>query len=133
MDLASLDLSKFSENCATLHVQHPITTENMVDENGQDVTITLLGMESSIAQRITKARAQKHLNARKSKQDLDEMRQFTISLLSKLVTASHGFTEDGVPIDLADEATAIRIFTKYSWLREQVDEFLMDRANFYKA
>lgn len=133
MDLANLDLSKRSENQAVLTVQHPITTEDMVDDEGNPVTITLLGMESAIAKRMTKARAQKQLNSRKSKQDLDEMREFTINLLSKLVVASSGFKEHGIEIDLADESTAVRIFTQYAWLREQVDEFLMDRANFYKA
>lgn len=133
MDLANLDLSKRSENQAVLTVQHPITTEDMVDDQGNLVTITLLGMESAIAKRMTKARAQKQLNSRKSKQDLDEMREFTINLLSKLVVASSGFKENGIEIDLADESTAVRIFTQYAWLREQVDEFLMDRANFYKA
>lgn len=133
MDLANLDLSKKSENQATLIVLHPITMEEMVDSNGDAVTITLLGMESAIAKRITHARAQRQINTRKSKQDLNEMREFTINLLSKLIVSSHGFNEDGVAIDLADEATAVRVLTQYSWLREQIDEFLMDRANFYKA
>lgn len=133
MDLANLDLSKNAEIEAVLHVVHPISLEEQFDDNGNPVTITVLGMESSIAKRIGKARAQKQLNSRKNKQDLDEIKKFSISLLAKLTVASSGFKENGIEINLADNNEAIRVYNQYSWLRDQLDEFIMDRANFYKA
>ena len=134
MDLANLDFGKNSEITATMTVVHPITGEEMFQEDGVTaVTVTLLGMESSIAKRITKARAQKQLNKRNQKVDLDEAREFTISLQAKLITASSGLKENCQDLDLTDQATAIDVLTRYSWLREQIDEFITDRANFYKA
>ena len=133
MDLASLDFGKNPEITAVMNVIHPITGEEMFQEDGTHVTVTLLGMESSIAKRIIKARAQKQLNKRNQKVDLDEAREFTISLQAKLITASQGLTENGQDLDLTDQATAIDVLTRYSWLREQIDEFIADRANFYKA
>lgn len=133
MDLANLDLSKNAEIEAVLHVVHPISLEEQFDDNGNPVTITVLGMESSIAKRIGKARAQKQLNSRKNKQDLDEIKEFSISLLAKLTVASSGFKENGIEVNLADNNEAIRVYNQYSWLRDQLDEFIMDRANFYKA
>lgn len=133
MDLANLDLSKNAEIEAVLHVVHPISLEEQFDDNGNPVTITVLGMESSIAKRIGKARAQKQLNSRKNKQDLDEIKEFSISLLAKLTVASSGFKENGIEVNLADNSEAIRVYNQYSWLRDQLDEFIMDRANFYKA
>lgn len=134
MDLASLDFGKNPEITATMVVVHPITGEEMFQDDGvTPVTVTLLGMESSIAKRITKARAQKHLNKRSQKVDLDEAREFTIGLQAKLITASQGLKENGQDLDLTDQATAIDVLTRYNWLREQIDEFITDRANFYKA
>lgn len=133
MDLASLDFGKNPEITAVMNVIHPITGEEMFQEDDTPVTITLLGMESSIAKRVTKARAQKQLNKRNQKVDLDEAREFTISLQAKLITASQGLTENGQDLDLTDPATSVDVLTRYSWLREQIDEFITDRANFYKA
>ena len=133
MDLANLDFGKNPEITAVMTVIHPITSEEMFQEDGTPVTVTLLGMESSVAKRVTKARAQKQLNKRNQKVDLDEAREFTISLQAKLITASSGLKENGVDLDLTDQATAIDVLTRYSWLREQIDEFITDRANFYKA
>lgn len=134
MDLANLDFGKNPEITAVMTVIHPITGEEMFQEDGvTPVTITLLGMESSVAKRITKARAQKQLNKRNQKVDLDEAREFTISLQAKLITASQGLKENSQDLDLTDQATAIDVLTRYNWLREQIDEFITDRANFYKA
>lgn len=133
MDLANLDFGKNPEITAVMTVIHPITGEEMFQEDDTPVTVTLLGMESSVAKRVTKARAQKQLNKRNQKVDLDEAREFTISLQAKLITASSGLKENGQDLDLTDQATAIDVLTRYSWLREQIDEFITDRANFYKA
>ena len=134
MDLANLDFGKNPEITAVMAVIHPITGEEMFQDDGvTPVTVTLLGMESSVAKRITKARAQKQLNKRNQKVDLDEAREFTISLQAKLITASQGLTENGQDLDLTDHATSVDVLTRYSWLRGQIDEFITDRANFYKA
>ena len=133
MDLSGLDFGQQSENVADMIVVHPVTQEEMYTEDGQPVTITLMGMESAVAKRMTKARAQKQLNSRKNKVDIDEARSFTISLQAKLITKSFGLKENGVDIDLTDNDTAVDVLTRFSWLREQIDEFVTDRANFYKA
>lgn len=134
MDLANLDFGKNPEITAVMNVIHPITGEEMFQDDGvTPVTVTLLGMESSVAKRITKARAQKQLNKRNQKVDLDEAREFTISLQAKLITASQGLTENGQDLDLTDHVTSVDVLTRFNWLREQIDEFITDRANFYKA
>lgn len=133
MDLANLDFSNSGEIAATLTLVHPVTQEELVDENENPVTITILGMDSAIAKRLAKARAQKQLNSRKQKIDIDEARQYTIGLLAKLIQSSSGLKENGVELDLSDADTAIDVLTRFSWLREQLDEFVTDRANFYKA
>lgn len=133
MDLSGLDFSNQAENTAVLHIVHPVTLEEMYTDENEAVTITLLGMDSAVAKRITKARAQKQLNARKQKIDLDEAREFSTGLLSKLIVSSVGLKEGGIDLDLSDNQTAVDVLTRFTWLREQIDEFVTDRANFYKA
>lgn len=133
MDLAGLDFNQQSENVADMVVVHPVTLEEMYTDEGKPVTITLMGTESAIAKRITKARAQKQLNSRKNKVDIDEARAFTISLQTKLITGSHGLTENGQELNMTDADTATDVLTRFTWLREQIDEFVTDRSNFYKA
>lgn len=133
MDLAGLDFSTKSENFADMIVIHPVTQEEMVAADGQPVTITLLGMESAVAKRMTKARAQKQLNSRKNKVDIDEARAFTTSLQAKLIVKSHGLAENGQELDMTDPSVATDVLTRFSWLREQIDEFVTDRGNFYKV
>lgn len=133
MDLAGLDFSEKSENFADMIVIHPVTQEEMISPDGEFVTITLLGMESAVAKRMTKARAQKQLNARKNKIDIDEARAFTTSLQAKLIVKSHGLMENGQELDMTDPSVAVDVLTRFSWLREQIDEFVTDRGNFYKV
>ena len=133
MDLAGLDFSAKSENFADMIVIHPVTQEEMIGPDGEFVTITLLGMESAVAKRMTKARAQKQLNARKNKIDIDEARAFTTSLQAKLIVKSHGLMENGQELDMTDPSVAVDVLTRFSWLREQIDEFVTDRGNFYKV
>ena len=133
MDLAGLDFSEKSENFADMIVIHPVTQEEMTGPDGEFVTITLLGMESAVAKRMTKARAQKQLNARKNKIDIDEARAFTTSLQAKLIVKSHGLMENGQELDMTDSSVAVDVLTRFSWLREQIDEFVTDRGNFYKV
>lgn len=133
MDLAGLDFSAKSENFADMIVIHPVTQEEMTGADGEPVTITLLGMESAVAKRMTKARAQKQLNARKNKIDIDEARAFTTSLQAKLIVKSHGLMENGQELDMTNPEVAVDVLTRFSWLREQIDEFVTDRGNFYKV
>ncbi len=133
MDLAGLDFSEKSENFADMIVIHPVTQEEMIGPDGEFVTITLLGMESAVAKRMTKARAQKQLNARKNKIDIDEARAFTTSLQAKLIVKSHGLMENGQELDMTNPKVAVDVLTRFSWLREQIDEFVTDRGNFYKV
>lgn len=133
MDLSQFDLSTTAAAAAVMTVQNPITSEDMYDADGNPVTITLLGMESDVAKRVTKARAQKQLNQRKQKIDIDEARAFTISLQCKLIVASSGLSDNGTPLDMTNPQVAQEVLTKYSWLREQIDEFVTDRSNFYKG
>jgi len=133
MDLAKLNLTEQANLGATMEVVHPITGEPLLDSNGEKVTITLLGVDSTVMRQAMSDRAKKQLAA-KSKQSisLDEAEKMSAELLAKITLSWSGLTENGQPIEFS-YANAVDLYTKYSWIRQQVDSFTTDRANFYKA
>lgn len=133
MDLAKLDLTEHANNGATMDVMHPITGEQLLDANGFPVTVTLLGADSTKMRQEMSDRAKRQLAKKpQSIQTIDEAEKLSAELLATITVGWSGFVENGEAIECNRE-NAIRLYTKYSWLRQQIDAFTTDRANFYKA
>lgn len=131
MDLAKLDLTVSADEGSEMVVRHPITGADLLDRNGEVVKIVLLGSDSSALREEMKARARKQLN-RKTKIDIDEAVKSSAEMLAVCTLSWSGIEENGEMLT-CDKETATRIYLKYPWLREQVDAFVSDRENFYKA
>lgn len=134
MDLAKLDLVEHANKGAVMEVMHPITGENLLDREGRAVTITLLGADSSQMRNEMSDRARKQLAKKQTKQimSIDDAESASAELLSAITVSWSGIEENGEPIQCNRE-NAKTIYTKYSWLRLQVDSFVSDRSNFFKA
>ena len=133
MDLAKLDLTEHANNGATMDVMHPITGEPLLDANGFHVTVTLLGADSTKMRQEMSNRAKKQLASKnKPVNNIEEAEKLSAELLAVITVSWSGITENGQEIECNRE-NAINVYKKYSWLRQQVDAFTTDRANFYKA
>ena len=122
-DLATLDTSKVAEEGAELHVAHPATGEDL------GIKISLIGMDSKTFRDISKIRATASLKKKSRDIDLDQGEAESIDLLAKCTKGWEGITEDGIEVPFSYE-NAVKIYTKYLWLKEQVDRFIVDRSNF---
>lgn len=132
MDLNTLDLTVAADSGATMEVRHPVTDEVLVHD-GKPVTIDLLGSDSSVLRDAMKTRARKQLRAKKSPNfDIEEAERAGCELLATCTTGWYGLSENGVLIQFSKEK-ATELYLKYQWLRKQVDDFINDRENFYKA
>lgn len=133
MDLAKLDLTEHANVGSVMEVLHPITGELMLTTNGEPVTITLLGADSTKMRQEMSNRAKKQLAA-KSRQisSVDEAEKMSAELLATITVDWFGLSENGSEI-VCNYDNAVGVYKKYSWLRQQVDAFTTDRANFYKA
>jgi hypothetical protein len=49
--------------------------------------------------------------------------------MAKCTKGWSGITEGGVEVKFSYE-NAVKLYTKYLWLREQIDRFMADRSNF---
>lgn len=133
MDLAKLNLVEFANGSQKMNVVHPITENELLTSDGQQVYIEVLGADSSKMRDEMSARARKQM-AKRSNQilTLDEAEAASAELLAAITVNWFGIEENGVALECTKE-NAIMIYKKYSWLRLQVDSFVSDRANFYKA
>ncbi len=133
MDLNDLDVVKAADKGAETTVRHPVTDDVLLDKDGNPVVMFVLGSDSTVLRAAMKDRARKQLNARKTKQfDVDEAERLGSEMLAICITGWRGLSENGVEIPFSKEA-AIDLFMRYNWLRSQVDAFINERENFFKA
>lgn len=132
MDLLELDLTKSADAGATLEIRHPISDEVLTDKKGNPVTVTLLGSESSAFMNEMKARARKQMGKKVKQPSIEDTIRDSAEVLAACTVSWSGMTEGGEDLP-CDKATATRLYIKYTWLRQQVDEFIADRENFFKA
>ena len=134
MDLAKLDLTDHANNGAVMDVLHPISGELLKDSDNNNVTITLLGSDSTQMRNAMSNRAKQQLASKKPNQitTIDEAEQASAELLASVVVSWSGLEENGQPIECINR-NVVATLKKYSWLRLQIDQFVSDRSNFFKA
>lgn len=133
MDLAKLNLVEFANGSQKMRVVHPVTGDILTTNNGEEVYIELLGADSSKMRSEMSDRARKQIAKRNSTiSTIEEAEKASSELLAAITVSWFGIEENGQFLECTKE-NAIAIYTKYSWLRLQVDAFVSDRANFYKA
>ena len=134
MDLAKLDLTDHANNGAVMDVLHPLSGELLKDSDNNNVTITLLGSDSTQMRNAMSNRAKQQLASKKPNQitTIDEAEQASAELLASVVVSWSGLEENGQPIECINR-NVVATLKKYSWLRLQIDQFVSDRSNFFKA
>lgn len=121
-----------ADDGAVLNIVHP-ETEEVID----GMTITLLGQDSKLYRKIQLSKQQAALNRMaKGKKALDldaeKLSEDSIDDLVKLTTAWSGFVLDGKDLDCTPENVRA-VYSDWSWIKEQVQEFVGNRANFFRA
>jgi hypothetical protein len=127
MDLSQFDTSKTSEKGVELVIINPATLEET------DIKIRLAGTDSSYYRNQIKARAEQQLSKGQKKAttvDLDKSEREGCELLAACTLGWSGIEENGKAIDFSRDA-AVDVYMRHKWLREQVDRFVGDRANFF--
>lgn len=129
-DLSLLDSVAVANQGETLTLLHPATNEEL------DITITLMGSDSdeyrnTIKKRFEAAQRQAK-NKRNQEVDLDDAEQKSQELLAKMTLGWENLQMDGKSLKFTFEA-AKEIYSKFPWIREQVEKFVSDRSNFIKG
>jgi len=127
LDLGNLDTVETAEKGATLEVMHP--TDNVP----LGIAITLAGADSDLYQKTQNRTINKRAKRFRPGQSLsftvEEQEENTLNLLATCTLGWEGVVVDGEPLPYSKE-NAKELYRRFRWLREQVDAFIGDRANF---
>lgn len=124
-DFASRDVAAKAEEGAELEVLDPA--------NGEPVGafIILAGADSSAHRKATAAIAKRRMNGvkgfRAKSFDPEKFEAESIEVLAACTLGWKGVFLDGSPLACSRD-NAIMMYTRFPWLREQVDQFISDRA-----
>ena len=121
-----------ADDGAVLQITHPESEEII-----EGMAITLLGQDSKVYRKIQLAKQQAALNRiSKGKKavdfDAEKLAEDSIDDLVKLTVAWEGFTLDSKKLDCTPENVR-KVYNEWSWIKEQVSEFVADRANFFRT
>jgi hypothetical protein len=128
-----LDLSfyeKASEEGADLALKDP-AGKALLNGDGSTVTIKLAGVTSPRWTRAMDA-LQNKLIAAKEKQSAEDIRGNRCSLLAAATLGWHGIEVDGNPLEFS-EANAKKLYVRFRWVADQVDEFIAAKEHFLPA
>jgi len=132
MDLSTLSTNN-AETGAVMKLRHPLTDEVLLTDKGKEITITMLGADSSKYRKkqyeIQNARV-KSMMKNKDKKGFSFTENTVCELLASCVVGWHGIVYDGKELKHTEE-NALMLFKTMLWVREQVDEFVEDRTNFF--
>lgn len=123
-DFASRDVTAKAEEGAELEVLDP------VNGNPVGVFITLAGADSAVHRKATAAIANRRAKGGFRRNiNLDDLQTESIEVLARCTLGWSGVVLDGKDVPLSKEA-AVALYTRFPWLREQVESFISDRANY---
>ena len=123
-DLASLDSAAKAEDGAELEVLHPISGEKL------GIAIRLAGTDSAVHRKATTAIASRRTKGGFRRNiNLDDLQAESIEILARCTLSWSGVVLDGKDVPPSKEAAAA-LYTRFPWLREQVETFISDRANY---
>ena len=137
MDMSRLNLEVFAEKGATMELLHPVDNDVLTTEEngkGEPITISLLGSDSKAfknkSRELARRRVAKYQKSRNKSVDHTVSDEEASELLVACTTGWSGIVVDGEQVEFSEEA-AMDLYCKNSWIREQVDAFVGDRASFF--
>lgn len=126
-DFASRDVAAKAEEGAELEVLDPVTGEAV------GVYITLAGADSAVHRKALTAASKRRLNGQKGFRnkgwDPEKMQEESIEILATCTLSWKGVTLEGAALPCSRD-NAIKMYTRFPWLREQVEAFISDRSEY---
>lgn len=133
MDLSQLESINAAEEGAELELRSPVDGSPLFnDETGEPWTIRVLGMDSSRYQDVRHKLANRRLQKRGRggiKMTAQEIEAGDLELICEITLGWSGITLNKEPFEFT-KPNVRQLYTNWPWIREQVEEFIADRANF---
>lgn len=127
MNIDDLDTELSADGSAVLEVLDKAGAP-LADKDGTPVTITLLGKDSdAFKTRSNAIDNRRYAQGARLKLTAEALKADAASVLAKCTVAWTGITDD------CTYENAVRLYSRVTAIREQVDVFVGDRGNFSKA
>ena len=131
MDLSSIDLQAAAEQGEKMYLEHPVTGETVKDDDGNPMWIKVLGTDSKAYNRAVSRIASKRTRKGKGQITIEQQAENAADLLSELSVDWYVVIDGDTPKFSVEAAK--QLYIDHKWIRQQVDDFAGDRANFWKA
>ena len=125
MDLTQFDVVSPANEGVWMNLEHPVTGEPL------DVRIKLAGIDSDYYKKELRKQQNKKFKKGFRKLSAEELEADTIELLVACTLDWEGVELEGQALECNPENVR-KIYKRFPWIREQVDNFINDRANFLK-
>lgn len=137
MDLNKLDASKNMETGVDMILKHPETLEDLENDKGKKMTLTVVGTESTSRKKALRQQARELAAKRRGKrkpenvtdEELDKAEASALELIVCCISGWKNILIDGEDVKYSAEA-ARELLTRFPWIRDQVEEFVNDLGNF---
>lgn len=127
MDLATLDLTKASNDGAWITLKHPATGEELSGK------IKIVGKDSTKFTQLSEEFKRKTLDDMKSNktmaQRLENAQEQSDAILVACTLDWADMMLDGKDLPFG-EANVKMVYSRFVWIKEQIDVAIADRANF---
>jgi hypothetical protein len=133
-DLEALTTVSLSEQGAFLHLTHPGTGLKLNNGDGQPMGLLLRGKDSTVVAAKEREISQRRIDGalavgRRPRIDANSLNVDAIELLVAATKEVRNLVLRGQPVANTPQAFT-QLYTDFPWIREQVDTFIADRANF---
>jgi hypothetical protein len=127
IDLAALDVARPAEEGRPLALKHPVTGAVL-----PGWVLRVRGYDAQTYQQVSDDHQRRRLErlSRRQTPTVEELNAEALELAASLVAGwEDRFDLDGAPLPYSG-ANAARLFRRFGWIRQQVEQFAGDRANF---
>ena len=129
MDLSNL---KATQDAQSLELLHPSTGTVLKDDSGKAFTIDLLSSDTN-SYKSEFNKLMKAAREQKGEQTARDAEEKACDMLAKITVGCY-LVMEGKPLKFSAQAIKDLYFNpEFTWIREQVEAFIRDRANFIKA
>jgi len=125
MDLKELNITPKSNEGAWCTLEHPVTGEEL------DIQIKLAGTDSDIYRETIRKQINRRLKKGIKRLSLEETENENLELLVACTLDWKNVVYEGEPLECTPENVKF-IYSQFPWIKEQVDDFIGDRANYLK-
>lgn len=126
---------KDRDEASTLKLLHPVTGDVLLQDDKSPVTISLLSRDSSAYRNAQKAVGSRVLGVPVNKiPTMDDIEREALDILVAITQSWNGIVidEDNSPLEFTPDNVR-RVYKGLPWVKEQVEIFVNNRANFQRA